>query len=497
MTEKPRFRVRADYTPVRHLDTMAAALSSSCIIPGGFVNTTTGLGVAGLDPTVGLSYQAGRLPSAMAVDSLYTYDWLAARIIEKMPSLALVRGFLIKGADEEAESTLLREWRRLNYTDRFPKGVFQRGVFDGRAYGGAVLWIGYAQGMPHTPLQPGQEAGGVLFLDLFAQHELRVLTRVTDPRSPDFGMPAIYEVIGSATGPRHPRYGQIFHASRSVKFSGNPLRVPNTSMELIGEEPEIGVSVLTPVLDVCAQYGLAWRGVSNMLQDASIGVMKIAGLIEALASEDKAIIEDRLRTLQLTKSVHRMMFLDSEAGEEYERTEVSLSDIPETLQAFMLQAAGAADLPAKILFNTSPAGLNANSAGETDLKQMYDSCQEYRETYLGPRLEKLLTPLNGGKRVEIEWPSLWEASDNECAQTRLANANTDKAYWDMGYSAKDIGEARAKGTVIELTGKPPEDDRDDVAGAGAPAPGAGPQGAPGKALASKATTKQRAKAKKK
>jgi phage-related protein (TIGR01555 family) len=462
-------------------------------------NASSGLGIAGLDPTRSLSYGGGRIPSAYVIDRLYTFDWLAKRIIELLPRIAMVRGFSVAGPDRTSDIALIRRFRALNYTERFPRGAFERAVNDGRAYGGSVLLLGYANGNPASELTPAQAAGGINFLDVFGQHELRALTRYEDPSQGNFAMPELYQVIAGTSGPPHPRVGQIFHASRAIRFSGNPLRVPNTAADLVGDYPEIGVSVLTDVMNVIAQYGLAWSAMSNMLQDASIGVMKLGGFVEGVAGEDKDLIRDRLQVLQMTKSVHRMMFLDADNNEDYTRTEVTMTDVDKVIQQFMVAVAGAAGVPARIFFSSSPSGLNANASGNSDLSQFYADCGDYQNTYIGPKLEATLTAIKGGVAggegeggVKVEWPSLWEASDNEKAQTRLAQANTDKVYWDMGFGAKQIAKARAAGTFIELTGEAPEDGRDDVAGAGQPDPGAGPAGAPGAEGASKIATKQRA-----
>jgi phage-related protein (TIGR01555 family) len=486
--------------PAPQLTRLRRDTSSSLVMPGaleavtaGWTNPMTGLGQYGLDPTASLSYQAGKIPIPMIVDRLYTHDWLADRIIEKMPSVAMVRGWKVAGAESEAT---MKQFRALNYTERFPRGCFERGVYDGRGYGGSVMLKGYALGHPAQPLTEAHKKGGINFLDLFAQHELEVLQRFDDPNQANYGMPELYRVLNNASsGMPHPRAGQIFHSSRSIRFSGRPLRVPNTGLDAFDRtgshaQPELGVSVLTPVLDMVGQYGLAWRAVSNMLQDASIGVMKIAGLIEALASEDRDLIEDRLRTLQQTKSVHRMMFLDVEAEEEYERKEVKLTDVPDIIRELSIAVASSAETPASIFFSGTTNGLNANAKGEADFTQFYNTCDCYRATYLGPKLNALLSAIGGGEDVEVEWPPLFEPSENEAAQTRLADAGADKIYWDMGYGAKDIGKARADGTYIELTGTAPEDDRDEVAGAGQPEEP--PAGAPGKAGAAKIATKQRA-----
>lgn len=478
------------FRPTVVRDSTSAAWCPAGVAVGGWVNPSSGLGVAGLDPTAQLAYQGGRLPSARTVDLLYTFDWLAQRVIEKMPSIALVRGF--RGPEDD----ILRDWQKLNVTERFPQGAFKRALYDGRGYGGSVLWLGYKSGHPATPLRDAQRTSGVAFMDVFRQHELEIMQRYDDPASPDFGMPELYRVIGgTGVAPLHPRFGQIFHASRAIRFSGQPLRIPNNGLETFDTtgshaQPELGVSVLTPVLNILGQYGLAWSAVSNMLQDASVGWMKMAGLVEALASEDKQIVEDRMRVLQMTKGTHRLIHLDADNNEEYGRTEVSLTDIPAVLQQFMVAVAGAADVPASIFFSTTPQGLNANSKNEGDTGALYNTCADYQRDVIGPKLNVILTAVAGGAEQHVEWPSLWESSENEMAQTRLARANATKLYWDLGaIEASDVVRAEQTGVDPETIGTP-DDDR--LALDPQPPTTSPPQGAPGKQQASKIATKQRA-----
>jgi phage-related protein (TIGR01555 family) len=450
-----------------------------------FVNAVTGLGGVATDRAAAISYERECIPTSMLIDQLYTTDWLAARIVEKMPSIALVRGFGIEGTSEsDAGSKLLRDFAALNSTERYPEGAFQRALYDGRAYGCAGLFLGYKLGNPLAPLTDAARAGGLAFLDVFRQHELRVVTRVQDPGRGDFGMPEIYEVI-SGNGMAHPRQGQRFHASRLLRFMGLPLRGSVVHPEL-PQYPEVGVSVLAPVIRDIARYGTSWAAVSHLLQDASIGVMKIAGLVEALASEDKAIIEDRLSALQRTKAITRLMFLDADNNEDFTRVAVSFADIPGVMAQIILSISGAADMPAKILFGTSPAGLNANSAGEADLTQFYNSCDEYRKRVLGPKLETVLQAISSNPDVRVTWPSLWDPTDNEKAQTRLTNANATKVFWDIGaVQAEDVVKAAKDGVAPETIGKP-SDVREDPAGEGFG--GAGPKGASGNPSGAKTTT---------
>ena len=57
-------------------------------------------------------------------------------------------------------------------------------------------------------------------------------------------------------------------------------------------------------------------------------------------------------------------------------------------ESFMLDIAGACEIPVTRLFGRSPAGFNAT--GESDLTNYYDSIEEKQEAYLAPILDKLL-----------------------------------------------------------------------------------------------------------
>lgn len=462
-------------------------------INGSWLNPVNGLGLAGSDPTAQLAYGGGTIPLPSTLRRLYTSDWAAERAIEKLPATAMVRGFELAGGDNEE---LLRDFRELNFSDRFPRGAFQEAVYQGRAYGGARLLLGYALGSPQSPLTDTHRAGGVQFLDVIPQHQLRVLARYSSPGDPDFGMPSLYEIIDDGHGPRHPRTGQRFHASRSIHFTGKPLRLYNGAAVVVEDvtgtlaQPELGVSVLTPMLMVLGRYGLAWSSVNNMLADKSVGWMKMGGLVEALAEKDSQYVQQRMSILQAAKSIHRLMFLDADNEEEFGRTEINLAEVPQILQQYMIELSGSAGVPARIFFENPPSALNAGSANESDFTAFYNTCDDLRATYLGPKLEETLTAVNGGNHVEVKWPTLWEASDNEKAQTRLARWNATKVAWDMGaVEASDAAKAAREGVDPETISNP-NDDRAEVTNPGGDVP-SGPQGAPGSDQAGDIASQQR------
>lgn len=79
------------------------------------------------------------------------------------------------------------------------------------------------------------------------------------------------------------------------------------------------------------------------------------------------------------------------SGDTLENHPYSFGGLAEIYEQFMLDMAGAAEIPAARLFGRSPAGLNAT--GESDLRNYYESISQLQERALRPALEKLLPVL--------------------------------------------------------------------------------------------------------
>ena len=66
----------------------------------------------------------------------------------------------------------------------------------------------------------------------------------------------------------------------------------------------------------------------------------------------------------------------------------SFAGLSDIYESFMMDMAGAAEIPATKLFGRSPQGFN--STGESELRNYYDMIAQSQERNLRPALEKLL-----------------------------------------------------------------------------------------------------------
>ena len=74
--------------------------------------------------------------------------------------------------------------------------------------------------------------------------------------------------------------------------------------------------------------------------------------------------------------------------DEFDSKQYTFTGLNDVYESFMLDIAGACEIPVTRLFGRSPAGFNAT--GESDLTNYYDSIEEKQEAYLAPILDKLL-----------------------------------------------------------------------------------------------------------
>lgn len=375
------------------------------------------------NPANGLGGQRNRfLPDGFIhcreLAQIYDGDWLARKIVQLLPSFALRRGFEIEDATDSA--AILTKFNALNSSIRNPDGVLKDGLFKGRLLAGAAIIVGLDSD-PKTPAEPGQ--GDVRWLDVVRRDQLRLDLRNEDANSPRFHEAELYGIVG-----QHPRAGLSIHASRVILCEG----IPQEDLLFLSRSdgyPFPWLSVLQPVLRELSNFNLSWSAISHLLQEASMGVMTMNGLIEMLSSEDSAEIDARLSQISQSKSVARTVFLDAQNGETFTRAEVGFTGIAAVIAQVLQVISAAADAPATLVFGTSPAGMNAT--GESDLTNWYDRVCAYQESTVKPKIERLLSFV-AGRALTIKFPSPWEPTETEAATTRLAQAQADQIYYTIG-----------------------------------------------------------------
>jgi phage-related protein (TIGR01555 family) len=406
----------------------------------GFVNAVAGIGS---DSKIFASrFTNDTVLDGPTLEALYLGSWMARRVVEVLPEQALKKGFCFEGdVSKEDERATLQEYRRLTYTPAFPKGTVLEAANQGRLYGGAGLILG-AQSGAASPELPLGESARLLWTDVANRHQLKIVAKQTDPNAADFGQPVIVELTD------HPRKGLRLHTSRIIWFQGDPSAGKQKREKHADFWSE---SVLQVLFSDLARCGDMWNSIGYMFQEASIPVIKLKGLFEALAQEDSSVIGNRLKLLSQGKSVAKTIFLDAdpEYGESFERIKVDFTGLPELIKESVLNVSGAAKTPISIFIGQQHGGLN--TTGEEDLSQWYDHVGAYQKNDLGPKLEQLISIIRG-KPTPIEFESLHELSELEEATRRKDNAIADKTLVDAGIvDPLEIAISRAQDGTLGFT----------------------------------------------
>jgi phage-related protein (TIGR01555 family) len=299
----------------------------------------------------------------------------------------------------------------------------------GRLFGGARIIAGArGAGRPETPMNE-ESVKGIEFLTVLDRRSLFPRTYYDDPMRPSYGETETYHVVPIT---RNRGAGVICHESRMIAFGG-ALTDPQLREQVNGWD----LSVLHPVHDALRSTGQNWQSISNMLSDASQGVFKIKGLIDAIADGDTSDMQTRMELIDMARSVARSVVIDAD-GEDFGYVERgALSGMDAVLNANWQRLAAAARMPLSILMGQSPAGLQNN--GSIDLRWWYDSVRVYQNDDLAPALERIirmivrgLFPGDDPQAWTVEFPSLWQMTPTEQVEYDAKILDNDQKAIAMG-----------------------------------------------------------------
>lgn len=377
-------------------------------------NLLTGLGST-RDPTTAVQWSGQLRAPYMQLVQMYNFDPLAKKICNIVPREMMREGYDVRCKDPQMADRCVQLAEDLNVDQALVDGMIW-----GRLFGGAVLRLGVEDGKsPSEPLDEGcvHSFTWTRVYDLrrawpFAWYEQRGFPSYTRPR-----IFTLTDVNGST---------EYVHESRLVVFRG-----AHTDADTRRSFNDWDLSVLDSLLDIVAGF---WEGHASarvMLSEASVGVLTLQGLIEALGGGQAQAITDRLTLLDQSKSLVRSLVLDANGGESYQRVAMQLAGVSDILTQLVNIVAAATEIPVTLLMGQAPAGLNAT--GDNDMRSFYDRIASEQKRTLLPHLRKIFRLLGlargyGPQRFDIEFRPLWQQTPLEQAQTRKTVAETDVLY---------------------------------------------------------------------
>ena len=311
----------------------------------------------------------------------YRESWLAKRIID-MPSEDMTRAWysLSTSLPEEA----LHRLYRLEAVHSVKQEI-TNAIRWARLYGGsiALMVIRGDEDKLDQPLDMDMLLPdcfqGLLVLDR-AQGIEPSLELVSDLDDPDFGLPMYYTVnleMEELTSVR-------IHHSRILRFIGREL----PHLEMVAES-YWGASELEHIWDELQKRSATSANIAQLIFQANITTLKMGDLGEHLAYGSNNLQSKVMETLQNENRLRTSYGIQLMSAEDsLETHSYTFSGLSDVYESFMMDMAGAAEIPATKLFGRSPQGMN--STGEADLRNYYDLIAQMQERNLRPALEKLL-----------------------------------------------------------------------------------------------------------
>lgn len=312
---------------------------------------------------------------------MYRENWLTKRIID-LPCEDMTRAWY--SISSEIEQDKLDEVAKLEAKHNVKQEITNMMRW-ARLYGGAaaVMVIKGQEDMLDQPLDfdtlvPGCFRG-LIVVDrtngLYPSIELE-----EDMDDPEYGYPKYYNVITDTLSGATLRV----HHSRLLQARGRMLPI----QEEINED-YWGASEIEHIYEELQKRNATSANIAQLVFQANVSAMKIGNFGEAMATGTDQMKQKIMQAIfDMNRIKNSSGLLVMGADDNYEQHPYSFAGIAEVYEAFMLDMAGAAEIPATKLFGRSPQGMN--STGESDMNNYYEKLAQLQENQLRPAIEKLL-----------------------------------------------------------------------------------------------------------
>ncbi|GHU70679.1 hypothetical protein FACS1894184_16470 [Clostridia bacterium] len=345
------------------------------------------------------------------MNTLYRTNWIARRIIDAVAEDMCKNWYKLTSVSKpDALAAYAKAERRARVKESLITGLKW-----GRLFGGAagLIMISRQEDALEEPIDyrmimPGDFKGVATFdrwNGVFPSSEL-----VSDMDDPDFGLPDYYTFymgdIGSGKSAR-------VHHSRVLRFTGRELPYIEKQTEVYW-----GMSELEHVYDELSKRDMTSANLTQLIFQANLRVLKMQDLGEMLTTSSKKIQEDLYKTVSaqnMLMNSHGIQLLNKD--DEFQTFQYTFSGLSEVYQEFMMDIAGAAEMPVTKLFGRSPAGMNAT--GDADMRNYYDMIKQKQESLLRPVLDKLIPIIcvsawgEVPNDIDYDFESIRESSQDE------------------------------------------------------------------------------------
>ena len=428
-------RIGQDSAPAETHSGIDSARQGVVGIPGlppvtNLINPQTGLG-GSMDRSVRLQFVDPQLTHGQ-LETIYRSSWAARKAVDIPIDDMFTPGRLWVG-DNKAEILRMEEAEAELDVHAQLTGAMKTGSL----FGTGLLIIIEKGKNPDSEFKPERVTrGGIANLLVVDKFNAGIDSWVIDERKPRYGKPFMYHIT--------PRIGHQplirVHHSRVIRFDG--VRSPTTE-GWNSMFRDWGFPRLNSAINEIAREEAMHISVDQLLQEASVHVMKIHGLKEALrgrTSMDELSVEELGTAANMNKSLYRIMFTDVE--DDTDRLAVNFSGIPDLIDKKSSRLAALFDIPVTRFLGVSPGGMNAT--GDHDMLNYAIRLETERNRYMlqsGNKLDLAIARHAGLiKPPESEWQPVMQVSP----QVRSDNAAKQAKAIIDAYNAGLILETEAR-----------------------------------------------------
>lgn len=345
-----------------------------------YTNDLGRMGANNLNLMESTSYPLQRFSyNYMLLQSLYRSHWIVRRIIDTVPEDMCKNWIKLESqVTPDQIKDLETVVRKTKVVPRLLDALRWGRLFGGA---GALILIDGHEEYLHVPLDIDMVMPGA-FCGLLVRDRWSGISPtgelITDLRDPDFGLPEYYTLTTDT--------GSTFrvHHSRILRFIGRDVPAWEKQAEM-----QWGVSEVEHIYDELRKRDNTSNSIVNLVFRSYLIAMKMNDLGQVMAIGDQQAKEDLYNVLAAQNQLmsnQGLIVMDKE--DDLDTKSYTFSGLSDIQENFMLDVAGAAEIPVTKLFGRSPAGMNAT--GESDMNNYYDSINQKQATYLEPVLDKLL-----------------------------------------------------------------------------------------------------------
>lgn len=321
--------------------------------------------------------------------SLYRSSWIVRKIVDVFPS-DMVKSWIKfnSSLDPEKISKINSVIRKTKTKEKIKEGLRWARLYGGAA--GLILIDGdedLSEPLDYDAIMLDDYKGLLIFdrwNGIYPDIELE-----DDISDEEYGYPKYYSIsLSEANSNLMLSYNKQdlvkVHHSRIVRFNGRDLPLWERQAEMFWGESEIEI-----VFEELKKRDNTSANIASLIFLANIRVLKMNDLGQLLGASTQKAQENLYKVLQAQNQLmSNMGIYVMDKDDDFGSEQYSFGGLNDIYESFMLDIAGACEMPVTKLFGREPAGFN--STGESDLTQYYDTLEEKQETYLQPIIDKLL-----------------------------------------------------------------------------------------------------------